>query len=421
MADSLDRTSSKASIYKDTVVKASFQPSSSASVKPALSTNPTLTPPTRTENSEATEKKEWSDSPKDDGDNSVGSEGSGSETLGESGSTKEANNDLDKKTETRTPESTNGTYSSPTYPQSSSQQLHTSSGHSSNSQCHEEIGLQCLPDGMMDAQLKVLKSAEYFEEVDGRYQCIGTLVVCRHSEHIYHAHTKMRGFNSSTIVAQNLIDIIKIPKDAYQPAWQKDFTLAASSSKCHIKRPSLLSYDYFHKNKPYGIANIVLAEVKVYEILQRNPHSGIAQYLGCFVLEERIVGIGLTQYSTTLMARCNAEHHMKRQTIRYRLSMEKVNHYVNKIRSALQHLHNIGLVHNDINPSNIMFDHNDEPIIIDFNSCRAIGQSLNDVGRTYEWHDPNVQIARAENDTDALDEIYEWLSHKEERAFKFAA
>lgn len=56
------------------------------------------------------------------------------------------------------------------------------------------------------------------------------------------------------------------------------------------------------------------------------------------------------------------------------------------------------------------------PVIIDFGSCR---QSLQRVGRTYEWYDRSVQQSIPENDWDALGEIRQWLSGRDNRAFKF--
>ena len=44
--------------------------------------------------------------------------------------------------------------------------------------------------------------------------------------------------------------------------------------------------------------------------------------------------------------------------------------------AAIKHLHSLGLVHNDINPANIMLDQEGTLILIDFDSCRNIGESL---------------------------------------------
>ena len=287
----------------------------------------------------------------------------------------------------------------------------------------------------INANMKVLQSAEYFEKMNDEYRCKGTLIVCQHEKDIFHGRVEARAMNANMIIHgrvearamkanmvsyHDLIDIIKIPSEAYQPLYQDNFTLATNVSECYIKRPRLISYDYYHKTNSNRIADIVLEEMKIYEILQHYSHPNIAQYFGCLTAEDRIVGICLAQYPTTLMTKVNPEHRMKRQAVRYRLNPDVRERYVNKLRNALQHLHSLGLVHNDINPSNIMLDDQDEPVIIDFDSCCSIGHSLDNVGRTYEWHDPTITIARPEHDMDALNEIHEWLSHKVERNFKFA-
>ncbi|KAJ7130614.1 hypothetical protein C8R44DRAFT_775883, partial [Mycena epipterygia] len=47
------------------------------------------------------------------------------------------------------------------------------------------------------------------------------------------------------------------------------------------------------------------------------------------------------------------------------------------IRLGLEHIHSLGYVHNDLNPRNIVLDKEFKvPIIIDFDSCYKIGESL---------------------------------------------
>jgi hypothetical protein len=46
------------------------------------------------------------------------------------------------------------------------------------------------------------------------------------------------------------------------------------------------------------------------------------------------------------------------------------------ILAGIHHLHSLGLVHNDITPSNIMFEGDGTPVLIDFDSCRKVGESL---------------------------------------------
>jgi serine/threonine protein kinase len=82
-------------------------------------------------------------------------------------------------------------------------------------------------------------------------------------------------------------------------------------------------------------------------------------------------------------------------------------------------LRSLGLVHNEINPANIMFEGDSTTVIVDFGSCRAIVQSLEGVGRPFEWYDEGVQQSVPINDWDAIHEIREWLSDKDAKNFKF--
>jgi serine/threonine protein kinase len=99
---------------------------------------------------------------------------------------------------------------------------------------------------------------------------------------------------------------------------------------------------------------------------------------------------------------------MKRRLRTKRRKGKDYSHVLAGVESGIRHLHALGLVHNDINPSNIMLD-GDEGIIIDFGSCRRVGESVEDAGRTYEWYDESVETARPQNDLDALEEIRMWL------------
>jgi serine/threonine protein kinase len=81
------------------------------------------------------------------------------------------------------------------------------------------------------------------------------------------------------------------------------------------------------------------------------------------------------------------------------------------ILAGIRRLHSLGLVHNDITPSNIMFDDDGTPVLIDFDSCRQVGELLRhtETKRTHEWHDPDVKTALEKNDLDAFAEVQTWL------------
>lgn len=88
------------------------------------------------------------------------------------------------------------------------------------------------------------------------------------------------------------------------------------------------------------------------------------------------------------------------------------------VERGIRHLHGLGWVHNDVNPSNIMVD-GDEGVVVDFGSCTRMGESLRGVGRTYEWYDDKVEVAGPQNDFHALEEIRTWLGEGV-KPFRFA-
>lgn len=89
--------------------------------------------------------------------------------------------------------------------------------------------------------------------------------------------------------------------------------------------------------------------------------------------------------------------------------------------TGIKHLHSIGLVHNDLNPANIMFDQDDMLVLIDFDSCRYIGEPLRSTGtkRTHHWHDPSVDSSMEKNDLDAFKDLQTWLTGSVDEVFIF--
>ncbi|KND89403.1 Mitogen-activated protein kinase 8 [Tolypocladium ophioglossoides CBS 100239] len=267
----------------------------------------------------------------------------------------------------------------------------------------------------------VIETNEAFEEVDGTFQFTGTLVVYRAGNDVYHAISKARYSAPSEIRGEHRNYNLLIPVSAYSPPCRPEFTRAPDPLPCNthwIKTPRLISYDRLHQGpQPNYIADSVLTEVEVCEVLKRNPHSNIARYLGCQVSDGRITGICFAKYSSTLMQTVNPGNCMKGKLRSVRCKGEDYSHLLKGVECGIRHLHSLGFVHNDINPSNIML-YNDTAVIIDFGSCRRQGESLEGVGRTYEWYDQDVEVATPQNDLNALDEIRAWLGD-ESKAFQF--
>ncbi|KAJ5885106.1 hypothetical protein N7495_009616 [Penicillium taxi] len=260
-----------------------------------------------------------------------------------------------------------------------------------------------------DQQLYLLKRSESCEDSDEGFRFAGNLVVYRAKGSLFHAMLKGR-LSSSNFDPESLINVKEIPTWGYRPRFSIEFMLALKTlpNDCFIKKPSLISYGRISEGPRQNlIAKDFLKEVKICELLIQRPHPNIAVYLGCQVSDGTITGLYL-KYSRTLMKEVNPGALMKRALRDTREAMSDYSHILTGIESGIRHLRPSGLVHNDINPSNMMIE-NDRAIIIDFRSCRKLGESLEDVGRTYEWYMEKLQQSFLENDFNALEEILIWL------------
>jgi len=135
------------------------------------------------------------------------------------------------------------------------------------------------------------------------------------------------------------LDLIPIPLDEIWPlAWDYSLTQPPNPlpSNIYIKRPSLLGYEEFRHQ--YRLSDLILSEVRVWEILRRHPHPNIARYQGTIVEDERIVGLCFAKYGMTLAEWV--------QQISSR-PLDKT-HCFERINKGIQHLHSLGLIHNDV-------------------------------------------------------------------------
>lgn len=76
---------------------------------------------------------------------------------------------------------------------------------------------------------------------------------------------------------------------------------------------------------------------------------------------------------------------------------------------GIRHLHSLGLVHNDINPRNIMVDDSDRAVIIDFDTCYHQGQKLGPKAGTWGWFMEGVEYASVDNDFFGLSKLREYM------------
>lgn len=155
------------------------------------------------------------------------------------------------------------------------------------------------------------------------------------------------------------------------------------SQEIHLKKAVLLGW----QEGTTFVSDNLLREARLLEIVRKDPHPGVVGYHGC-VLDPatgRITALALQRLGSTL-------YHAKE-----RGDIEDAQACLAGIRSGIEHLHRLGIVHNDLTPLNVMLDSTGSPVIIDFDTASAIGQPIGK-GATPGWTRPDVKIGSADND-----------------------
>ncbi|PWY73221.1 hypothetical protein BO94DRAFT_525258 [Aspergillus sclerotioniger CBS 115572] len=214
-------------------------------------------------------------------------------------------------------------------------------------------------------------------------------------------------------------DIDNLPQHPTQLSNLQELHLNSPlNSGLYIKTPNP---KYF--NEGSSLEDRLHHEYQVCKILQKDPHPNIAFYYGYQEQGGHLSGLCFKRYAKTLMQKVNPEGLSKEE---FRASDRKrvddaVKRSLEGIWEGIQHLHKLGLVHNNINPSTIMFDEQENPVIVGFTHIREEKTSLcyPPVWRTPHWHDPKVQTALDSNDLYAFEELKTWLEGSVEDEYIF--
>ncbi|KAK8147437.1 hypothetical protein G3M48_001602 [Beauveria asiatica] len=191
-----------------------------------------------------------------------------------------------------------------------------------------------------------------------------------------------------------------VPDAALFPEVPEDRPLSIAvddKSSYFCKRAGLLQYE---PELNTGTPKQVLDETLIMELLSKHPHPNIIHYHGCRVRRGRITAILLEKHAKTLV-----------QFVSHP-SFESLDQdaFLTALESAVDHLHSLGLAHNDINPYNIMINKNNMPVLIDFGSCQPFGKYLQTFGSP-GWVEEDFRTSEKKHDIFALGKLRQWL-HK---------
>ncbi|KAL9612218.1 MAG: hypothetical protein Q9167_003167 [Letrouitia subvulpina] len=224
-----------------------------------------------------------------------------------------------------------------------------------------------------------------------------TRVILRQGAQYYYAKSSHRYRNISDIDPLAL-EAVPIPDSHRRPAFPPTGLTRAPEplpQDCYIKSPSLIQYEEGEGSTFIG--SIMLHEAKMCELLRESPHPNIAKFLGCLVEGDRMTGLCFVRYGETLSDMVTKGRPFDK------------NACLADIRMGIEHLHGLGIIHCDINPTNIFSD-GDNFVLGDFDSCTLQGNELGLKGGTPDWTDETFDVARPEND---------WLGFTKIEAFLF--
>lgn len=218
-------------------------------------------------------------------------------------------------------------------------------------------------------------------------------VAWREDSQIYTAHhiCRMASFDSNP-TALNELEGTVIQHDLVYAAWREDITEVTMPlpRNTFVKTPEYLS----ELSKP----DLINAEINILELLSKTPHPNVCKYYGCIRDGAYVMGICLQKLEFTL-----AELVEGRDDKLPTLDEARI---VSDVKAGLDFLHSLGLVHDDINPGNIMLDDGGCAVIIDFDSCVPLGSQSR--GGTPGWS-TFPKIAEIQNDEHGLDLVAKFI------------
>jgi hypothetical protein len=185
----------------------------------------------------------------------------------------------------------------------------------------------------------------------------------------------------------------RVPDERIYPLRPTSLSVVSDEvrSQLYIKQPKLLCLDNEAETKL--LPQLLLSEAEVLQFVENNRDPNIIRFHGCTVNRNRVTGIALEKHSVILQYR--------HEDVPHPLDVDACMH---GIRAAVTYLHSLGLAHNDLNPTNIALDGGDNPILLDFGSCRKFGEGLLS-GGTSGWIDEDCSTSAQRHDGRAIEKI----------------
>lgn len=212
---------------------------------------------------------------------------------------------------------------------------------------------------------------------------------------------KIQSFPEDVEDEELLACLQPVPPECIHPIFPEGFTIAPTydASKHYLKAPSF-TYELAQPGST-KVAESVLNEAKVMELLRQHPDQNLAQYYGCVVAEGRIKQLCLQRYECNLLQWIHKHQGKPPQ--------EEAEAVLDDIEAAIQHLHSLGFAHNDLNPGNICISRDNRAVLVDFDCCIPLGEVMPKGESIVFDEERGVMISDRGNDFQGMDDIADFL------------
>jgi serine/threonine protein kinase len=242
-------------------------------------------------------------------------------------------------------------------------------------------------------------SEVFSTEDDGSHKFSrSTFAIITHDYHVWIGQAPIR---KKDLSPKSITESLKlVPDEDVYPEPPSHITTASVpiDGNVFVKGPKVGGYNAFAGIG--SLSKLLLQEAETLEILRCNQHPNIIRCHGSIIRRGRIVGLVLDRHPRTL-------------ELEARLKARKINSDLcfDGIKAAVEHLHSLGLAHNDLTPYNIMIGEDGTPVVIDYGSCQPFGKNLITAG-TPGWVDEDFTTSAQRNDEIALGKLQAWLKEQ---------
>jgi serine/threonine protein kinase len=157
---------------------------------------------------------------------------------------------------------------------------------------------------------------------------------------------------------------------------------ALDSPSIFIKHHNFIRYDSFEdKTVQPGLRATQEREIWAAQKYQSAPHPNVCEYMGVVTdVKERVIATVYRRFDMdlwTLIENTNFLKQLASQPASARPQLPTLHYIMSAIKSGMNHIHSLGLVHCDIRPANIFIDTDTYQVVIgDFDGTNTPGNLL---------------------------------------------